>query len=96
MPIFDFKCPKCNTLRENVFVRSQREAEHMACRVCGTPLIKMIPLVHSKVGISVDARDPGKVTKEKNEQLKKKHAGYKHEERHLRQDIAEKTRKITQ
>lgn len=92
MPLFDFKCRKCSTVYADVFVRRYSEAEHMTCRKCGAPLSRMIPLVHGKVGVSVDSRDPGKVTKEKNEQLKKANAGYKHEERNLREDIARRTR----
>ena len=36
--------------------------------------------------------DTGKKIREKNEQLKKANAGYKHEERNLREDIARRTR----
>jgi hypothetical protein len=43
--------------------------------------------LHTKIGASLDSTDPGKVTRQKNEALKKKWSGYKHEEQNLRNKI---------
>jgi hypothetical protein len=57
---------------------------------------KLPPLVHSKIGISVDGKDRGKVVKEKNEQLKRREAGYSHETKALKRDIEKRTQEKIQ
>src|SRR5271157_5723697 len=96
MPLFDYKCRKCGALEEDVFIDRTYMKEgkpdiQVICRNCDGVMTRQIPLVHTKVGTSVDARDPGKVTREKNEKLKKRESGYRHEERNLREDIKKKT-----
>jgi hypothetical protein len=49
--------------------------------------------LHTKVGTALDSGNVGKTVQEKNEQLKGKWAGYKHEEKHLREHIETETAK---
>jgi hypothetical protein len=97
MPLFDYKCPICGAIKKDVFIdrtymkQGVPDIKVMCEDSCGTVMQRMVSLVHTKVGTSVDSRDPGKVTREKNEKLKKRESGYKHEERNLREDIKRKT-----
>jgi hypothetical protein len=51
--------------------------------------------IHTKIGPSIDSRDVGKGVKRKNEQLKKKWAGYERDEQNLRKEITRRTREKT-
>ena len=97
MPIFDYKCPGCGAVKKDVFIDQTQMKRgvpdvFIVCYGCETVMKRKVPLVHTKVGTSVDARDSGKVTREKNEKLKKRESGYRHEERNLREEITKKTK----
>jgi predicted nucleic acid-binding Zn ribbon protein len=84
MPIFDFKCPECDF--EELDIPNQ-EASRI-CFKCGAIMGRLFPTrIHTKMGTSVDSKDSGAVTREKNEQLKKREDGYGHETGALRDKI---------
>ena len=91
MPCFDFKCPACgHEVKDKVLLSSSPVT--VCCSKCQCPMSKQFPTsVHTLIDSVVDSCDRGKVVKEKNERLKKMHAGYNHEQRALRRNIEEKT-----
>ena len=86
MPCFDFHCPACGHTAVDAVIK--RGVSSLPCSLCGTPMKRQFPKsVHSRIDDVVDGIDRGVVIKEKNERLKKMHAGYDHEQRALRKDI---------
>jgi putative FmdB family regulatory protein len=89
MPLFDFKCEKCGrTFINQYVVRSDKVID---CSDCKVPTVRLFPTsVHTKIGSVVDATNVGKRIREKNEKLKKRESGYKHEQKSLREHIERK------
>ncbi|MFA5723968.1 MAG: zinc ribbon domain-containing protein [Candidatus Pacearchaeota archaeon] len=84
MPLFDFKCPECDFEELDI---TNPELSRL-CVKCGTTMNRLFPTrIHSKIGTSVDSKDPGQVTREKNNQLKRREDGYSHETSSLRDKI---------
>jgi formylmethanofuran dehydrogenase subunit A len=71
---------------QEMFFKRVKDSNTIIC-YCGGIMHRMIAGAHTKIGMSMDAKDPGKVTMDKNEALKKRESGYSHEERNLRADI---------
>lgn len=98
MPVFDYKCDNCKNEERDVYINNVNDFSSILCKKCGKEMRKLFPKnVHAKIGVEFDSRDRGKVIKEKNEMLKKKHAGYSYEQKSLREkiqgSITEKLRK---
>lgn len=92
MPCYDFACTRCATVSENVVVTSSDQT--VVCFVCGAPMERLFPTsFHTKIGVGLDGRNRGKVVQEKNERLKKMHAGYSGEEQNMRKEISEQIKK---
>jgi len=91
MPIYTYKCNNTNCKE---FLKPHEHhvinPSHLVhCELCGDVLERMFPLsVHiTSYNGEKDGRDMGKVTKEKNESLKKKWSGYSYEDQNLRKKI---------
>lgn len=94
MPLYDLRCPQCHYILRDVLLKVQEMRDKQTkCPQCATSMEPMTSKVHTQVGISVDGKDRGKVIKEKNEQLKKRHAGYEHETKALKKDIERQIQK---
>lgn len=87
MPIYDFKCPDCGAEKPNVFLKKGSQ-KTIFCSACGVGMKKLFSArIHAVVESTMDGRDRGKVVQEKNTALKKKYAGYAHEEQNIRKKI---------
>ncbi|MFA5394964.1 MAG: hypothetical protein WC346_02990 [Methanogenium sp.] len=89
MPLYDFRCSKCPQRDIDVLLKADELSTHVrTCSVCGAQMIALFPTaLHTKIDSTIDSRDRGKVVTEKNKKLKKRHAGYEHEEQNLRKKI---------
>jgi len=105
MPLYSYKCinPSC---KEYDIIVEKIQGVHihgiLLCEQCQGLLQRSFPKSLHVVGVGKekDGKDLGKVTKEKNESLKKKWAGYSYEEQNIRKKVTkmaeEKTgRKMT-
>lgn len=91
MPLIDVKCKQCGSVVKDYYVTNTGMS--VECPVCAGEMEKLISRgVHNQIDTSVDGVDIGKNIQEKNEQLKKIHAGYSYEEAALR----ERTEKFVQ
>lgn len=92
MPCYDFKCSECGHIEKDVLASSETTTQ--LCPKCSATMLRMLPnSTHTKVGASIDGKDPGRVTQEKNDQLKKKHSGYSHEQQSAREKITKHAQK---
>ena len=89
MALFNYKCV-CGKIRSRI-VNSVSLNDLVVC-ACGKLMVREFPLKGHVQGENkeIDGADLGKVTKEKNEVLKKKHSGYSYEEQNLRKQMSEK------
>jgi len=105
MPLYSYKCinPSC---KEYSIIVEKIQGVHihgiLLCEQCQGPLQRTFSKSLHVVGVGKekDGKDLGKVTKEKNESLKKKWSGYSYEEQNIRKKVTkmaeEKTgRKMT-
>ncbi len=93
MPLYDYVCKNCRYETSHNIKAVDRNTI-ISCSKCGEPLKRLFPTkTHTKIGSSVDSIDSGKVTKEKNEQLKRKWSGYKNEEQNLRSELTDMANK---
>jgi len=89
MPCYDFACENCDLVKEDVIVKDIKEK--VLCSECDKPMKKLFPIsVHTKVGNALDGADIGRKVREKNEKLKKREAGYSHDDKNLRRDITKR------
>jgi len=93
--IYNYKCTETNCTKYNEVIErfSFNSSEIMYCNICKVKLLRLFPSkVHVKgKGREVNGKDLGKVTQEKNENLKKKWGGYSYEEQNLRKKINKMT-----
>lgn len=93
MPLYSYKCvnKKCNTFNEVRRLILRGDHQIPKCVDCRKDLQRVLPnkLHVTGVGKEIDGKDLGKVTQEKNEQLKSKWSGYSYEEQNLRKSINE-------
>ena len=90
MPCYDFKCTVCTKVRQDVYI-SGVETPELFCDTCKGKMEKMFPLAtHTRIGKSLDGKDAGKVTQEKNELLRKRWAGYAREQQSLQKKLSER------
>lgn len=94
MPLYDFKCSKCEQRDIDVLVKAEEFDSYIRnCSACGAQMVKLFPTsVHTAVDHIVDSKDRSKIVTEKNKKLKKMHAGYEHEEQNLRKSITKKVK----
>ena len=93
MPSYDYECKNCGHETSHNVKSSDRDVK-IPCSECSAPLNRLFPIrIHTKIGSSIDSIDSGKVTKEKNDKLKKKWSGYKGEEQNLRSQITDMANK---
>ena len=89
MPMYIYKCvnSQCSEFQKDVAMFTSDFVG--SCPKCNMALQKQFPTsLHVKDSKKeVDGKDIGKVTKEKNDSLKKKHSGYSYEEQNLRQKM---------
>ena len=92
MPLYDFTCTRCGHEEYNVY-KSGPDILETLCPRCYSNMKRMFPTtVHIGVDTSFDGTDGGKSVQEKNEQLKKKWAGYESDSKSLRTKIEEKVK----
>jgi len=92
MPLYSYKCinPSCTSYNAIVEkIQGVNTRELLICEQCQVPLQRTFPKSLHVVGVGKekDGKDLGKVTKEKNESLKKKWAGYSYEEQNIRKKV---------
>lgn len=87
MPLFRFRC-ECK--HEGVeFLNSVNDIKEVKCSECGRVMERCVShSIHTKVGSSIDSKDSGNVTKQKNTHLKRMWAGYSHEAQSLKEKIS--------
>lgn len=96
MPLYDYKCPTCNKVVE-LFLPVQKLDVPQKCRECRGVMERLISSsMHVKVGAVIDGRPRGQVIQEKNERLKKMHAGYSYEQESLRSKMEKEAQKRIQ
>jgi hypothetical protein len=96
MPCYDFICNnvQCLHVLRDVVIKHAQLGDSKPCPKCNKNMIRQFPTsIHTKVGMSVDGADVGKVIQEKNERLKKAWEGYSYEEQNLRESIEKKVQK---
>ena len=93
MPLFTYKCPKCNFIIDTIHKDS---VEGIKCPNCFigkmTRTINFVPNVI--IGSSFNSDDIGKVLKEKNEYLKKKNESYSEDHQSLMKKTQKKVDKL--
>ena len=91
MAIYNYRCDntKCKVYNQSVEHYVFTPSEIILCEHCKQPLVKIFPRNVHITGIdkSKDGVDRGRVTKEKNESLKKKWNGYSYEEQSIRESV---------
>lgn len=65
MPLFDFKCPDCDFLRENKLIK-MGNTDVVPCPECGTDMNKLYGIPLFKMGKSCSV----KINPSKNEQIR--------------------------
>jgi len=100
VPNYTYKCTniECENYENNIEHYVSDSGEIFYCIVCKEPLQRLFPLNVHVVGAGreKDGKDLGKVTREKNEKLKKMWSGYSHEEQNLREKVSKQADKILQ
>lgn len=92
MPLYRYRCSNSNCKHYDAdieyFVKNIND--EIICKECSTALIRQFPQVlHAKdIKGSLDNKDLGKVTQEKNEALKKRWSGYSYEEQNVRKAVS--------
>lgn len=87
MPLYDFKCKKCEETVESFRHVSTIDDPEM-CPKCGEEMARLFPKgTHAVIDGTMDSRPRGMVIQEKNEKLKAMHSGYSHESHNLREKI---------
>ena len=90
MPLYNYTCEHCGHAETDILCSVAKSAMR-ACSKCGNAMTRVFPrVIHTKIGVSVDGKDPGKKIQGKNDQLKRRESGYSHEEKNLREKIAKR------
>ncbi len=91
MPLYNFRCSnkECRAYNQPFEHYIFHPSEVISCEHCKQPLIRLFPInVHiTGIGKTKDGMDRGKVTKEKNENLKEKWSGYSYEKQNIREKV---------
>lgn len=96
MPIYDYKCDECNSFVPDIYITSIENEGIIKCPNpgCNSVMRRLFPKsIHVKINGNLDGGSVGKKIQERNERLKKIHAGYSYEQASLREKIEKEVQK---